>query len=207
MILGPEDLDQIRAAIMPKVVRVMVLQSAAIFVLVLGLIVSFYTAATKRPEVLAVTEAGRIIPLVPLDKPYVSDARIVGFADECIRSAFGHDFLNFRTTMAIARECFTTDGGRNFDSAIAPLLKDIQERRMVMAVTLQPAIIVNSTLRSGTVKTWVVQSKMTLFREGTKDRVAPVTYIVDLVVERVPLEDSVRGISVSQINVRPGSAV
>ncbi len=206
MILGPEDLDQIRAAIMPKVVRVMFFQSIAILVLVVGLIIAFYSAATKRPEVLAVTESGKIIPLVPLDKPYVSDARVVGFADECIRSAFGHDFLNFRSTMAVAKECFTAEGGRNFDAAIAPLLKDIQERRMVMAVTLQPAIIVNSMLRGGSVKTWVVQSKMTLFREGTKDRVAPVTYIVDLVVERVPLEDSARGISVSQINVRPGPA-
>lgn len=206
MILGPEDLDQIRAAIMPKVVRVMVAQAIAIVVMALGLILAFYSATTKRPEVLAVTEAGRIIPLVPLDKPYVSDARVVGFADECVRAAFGHDFLNFRTTMAGARQCFTTEGGRNFDEAISPLLKDIQERRMVMAVTLQPAIIVSSTVRSGRVKTWVVQTKMTLFREGTKDRVAPVTYIVDLVVERVPLEDSVRGISVSQINVRPGPA-
>lgn len=206
MILGPEDLDQIRAAIMPKVVRVMVAQTVAILVLAIGLILAFYSAATKRPEVLAVTETGRIIPLVPLDKPYVSDARIIGFADECIRAAFGHDFLNFRTTMAAARNCFTVDGGRNFDSAIAPLLSDIQERRMVMAATLQPAVIVSSTVRSGGVKTWVVQTKMTLFREGTKDRVAPVTYIVDLVIERVPLEDSVRGISVSQINVRPGAA-
>ena len=206
MILGPEDLDQIRAQIMPRVVRVMFFQSVAIAVLALGLIISFYMAAAKRPEVLAVTESGRIIPLVPLDKPYVSDARILGFADECIRAAFGHDFLNFRTTMAAAKECFTPEGGRNFDAAIAPLLKDIQTRRMVMAVTLQPAAIVQSTLRSGSVKTWVVQTKMTLFREGTKDRVAPVTYVVDLVVERVPLEDSVRGISVSQINVRPGTA-
>ncbi len=206
MILGPEDLDQIRAEIMPKFVRVMFFQSIAIAVLAVGLIVAFYMAASKRPEVLAVTEAGRIIPLVPLDKPYVSDARIVGFADECIRAAFGHDFLNFRATMAVAKECFTTEGGRNFDTAISPLLKDIQARRMVMAATLQPAIIVQSTVRSGNVKTWVVQTKMTLFREGTKDRVAPVTYIVDLVVERVPLEDSVRGISVSQINVRPGAA-
>lgn len=206
MILGPEDLDQIRAAIMPKVLRVLLFQSAAIVVLVVALAVSFYVAATKRPEVLAVTDTGRIIPLVPLDQPYVSDARIVGFADECVRAAFGHDFLNFRSTMASARECFTTSGGRSFEEAISPLLKDIQERRMVMAVTLQPAIIVSSAVRSGKVKTWVVQTKMTLFREGTKDRVAPVTYIVDLVVERVPLEDSVRGISVSQINVRPGAA-
>lgn len=205
MFLGPEDLDKIRAELIPKGVRVLVLLSIANVVLCIGLILSFYVAATKRPATFAITETGRIIPLVPLDKPYVSDARVVGFADECVRESFGHDFLNFRTTMANARECFTSGGSASFNAAIAPLLVDIQSRRLVMSATLQPAVVVKTSVQGDRVYTWVVQSKMTLFREGTKDRVAPATYVVDLVIERVPLEDSVRGIAVSQINVRPAA--
>lgn len=200
--MSPDDLHEIRAVILPKLIRTSFFLSVAIVVLALGLVLAIYLAATKKPQILAITETGRVIPLVPLDRAYVPDARVIGFADECVRSAFSHDFLNFRHTLGQARGCFTGSGGASFDAAIEPLIKDLEQRRMVMTSTLQPAVIVKTMTRSG-VYSWVVQTKMTLYREGTKERVNPAQYVVDIVVERVPLEESVRGIALSQINVRP----
>lgn len=202
---SPDELNQIRADVVPKLVRIVVLQSIAIGILTVVMGVALYVGITKPPQLLAITDTGRVIPLVPLDKPYVGDSRVVGFADECIRTAFSHDFLNFRQTLASASSCFTTDGSASFNTAIAPLIQDLESRRMVMTPTMQPAVVVRTFKRGGQVFSWVVQTKMTLNREGTRDRVIPTTYVVDLVVERVSLEESVRGIAVSQINVRPGS--
>ena len=203
MSYGPDDLNELRKLILPKLVRTATIQSAVIFLLVISQILTIYLAVTKAPQVISVTETGRVIPIVPLDKPYIGDARVIGFADECVRMAFSHDFLNFRASMGAVKGCFTGAGGTSFDKAIEPLIKDLEQRRMVMTPTLQPAVIAKTMERAG-VYTWVVQTKMTLFREGTKERVMPTTYVVDVIIERVPLEESVRGIAVSQINVRPG---
>lgn len=199
-----EDIEKIRKEVLPRLVKVMVIQSFAIGLLVIGMIFLGYLAATRKPIIHAITESGRIIPLVPLDQPYVGDPRIVGFSDECIRQAFSHDFLNFRASLSDSKRCFTSSGADGFDAAITPLIEDIKKRRLVMTATLEPAVIVKSYKSKG-VATWVVQTKMTLFREGTSERVPPASFVLDLVVERVPLEESVRGVGIAQINVRPGA--
>jgi intracellular multiplication protein IcmL len=198
-----EDIERIRKEVLPKLVRISVLQSIAILVMALILMFMCYALSVQKPIVHAVTESGKIIPLTPLDKPYVGDSRIISFADECIRQAFSHDFKNFRLTLAGAKKCFTNSGASGFDVAIEPLIDDLEKRRMIMSATLEPAVIVK-TATIGGVYTWVVQTRMTLFRDGTKERLAPAPYVVDLVIERVPLEDSVRGMGIAQLNVRPG---
>ena len=199
------DIEQIRREIVPKLVRSNLYLSIAVIVLAICMVVVGVLAVNKRPLTFGVTDTGRIIPLVPLDQPYLGDPRVIGFADECVRQAFSHDFQNFRMTMAGAKVCFTAPGARGFDAAIEPLLADIREKRMVMSVSLEPAVIVRVTKIRG-VHTWVVQTRMTLFREGTKERVTPTVFTVNLVIERTPLEASVRGIGIAQINVRPGGA-
>lgn len=199
------DLDQIRKEIIPKLVRTNVILSIAVVLLTVGMIALGVMSANKRPLTFGVTETGRIIPLVPLDQPYLGDARIVSFADECIRQAFSHDFRNFRMSVANAKGCFTSDGARGFEAAIEPLLADIQERRMVMSVSPEPPVVIRKATPGG-VHTWVVQTRMTLHRDGSRERIAPATFVVDLVLQRIPLEESVRGVGIAQINVRPGQA-
>lgn len=204
--MNPEtDLAAISKTLIPKLVRSNLVLTIAVAILSIAVFVLGYVGINKRPLTFGVSDTGRIIPLVPLDQPYVGDARIIGFADECVRQAFSHDFKNFRLTMSNAKDCFTVAGSRGFDEAIEPLIADIQEKRMVMSVSLEPAVVVRVAKPRG-VYTWVVQSKMTLFRDGTRERVVPTVFTVDLVIERVPLEESVRGIGIGQINVRPGSA-
>lgn len=199
------DLEQIRKEIIPKLVRTNVILSIAVACLTIGMIATAVMAANKRPLTFGVSDTGRIIPLVPLDQPYLGDPRIVSFAQECVGQAFSHDFRNYRRTVAEAKDCFTSSGARGFDAAIEPLLADIKERRMVMSVSTEPAAIVNTAKPKG-VFTWVVQTRVTIYRDGSKERMAPATYVVDLVLERIPLEESVRGVGIAQINVRPGSA-
>ncbi|MEJ8837591.1 DotI/IcmL family type IV secretion protein [Ramlibacter sp. AN1133] len=183
------------------------MQSITIVVLIILLGVSMVMGMAKRPQLLGITESGRVVPLVPLDKPYVSDSRVLGFADECTRQAFSHDFVNFRLTQAEAGQCFTASGAESFARAMAPLLEDLEQRRMVMSITpIAPPTVVRTFKRGGEVYSWAVQSVITLNREGTRERMTPTSYVVDLVIERVPLEESVRGISVAQINMRPGGA-
>lgn len=204
--MSPDELPRLQAEAMPKLIRVLT-ASIVLNVLLGALLIGAVTwAMMKKPLIIATTESGRIIPIVPLDQPYTSDARVVSFADECIRAALSHDFVNFRASMQAASECFTTGGSDSFYKAMDPLLADLQQRRMVMSVTpTRPPVIVKPFMRAG-VRSWQLQSVVTINREGTKERITPATYIVSMVVERVPLEESVRGISVAQIDLKPGTA-
>jgi intracellular multiplication protein IcmL len=204
--MSPEELPRLQADAAPRMARVIVAQSVAIVILIVLLGLSMAWGQFKKPLVIAATATGQIIPIVPLDKPYTSDARVVGFADECMREAFSHDFVNFRTSMTRASECFTTSGNESFFKAMEPIVQDLEQRRMVMSITVnRPPAIVKTFRRGGNVFSWEVQAVVTLNREGTRERMSPANYVVRMTVERVPLEDSPRGISVAQINVSPGS--
>lgn len=203
--MNDDEIAETRRLLMPKLVRLVVIQSVAIVVLLIGMVVLGYMAAKKQPLTFAVTATGSVIPLVPMNEPYLNDSRVIGFADECVRQAFSHDFKNFRQTVTAAKGCFTNTGSRGFDLQISPLIDDIQKRRMVMSVSLEPSVVMRKQ-EVGGVHTWVVQTRMTLYREGTKERVIPATYTVDLVIERVRLEESVRGVGIAQINVKPSSS-
>jgi len=85
---------------------------------------------------------GRVIPLVPLDQPYVTDSRVIGFVDECIRRSFGHDYENFRMTINDAKECYTPTGASEFEEAISSLIRDVINMNLVMSASLETTVVV-----------------------------------------------------------------
>lgn len=198
-----EELDQLRKEILPKLARTVFLQSVGLIVLTVVCASVVTLAVTRRPQILGVTDSGSVIPLVALDQAHVNDSRVVSFSAECLQAMFSHDFVNYRSTMNQASKCFTSEGAKSLYAALDPLLDDLSKRRLVMSSVVQPPTVVKKGVEGGVHK-WAVQTKMTLYREGTSEREQPRTLIVDLVVERVSLDESVRGVGLSKLNVRPG---
>lgn len=156
----------------------------------------------KKTESFAVSESGRVVPLIPLDQPYVNDARVTGFAEECLRTSFAHDFENYRLTMNSAKNCYTTVGAHNFEAAMEPLLNDVKNKNVVLSSSLEPTVVVKSYRLSGVVH-WETQTPMTLYRRGTREQLSPLKFLVTTLVQRVALDEHVRGISVRSINLKP----
>ncbi len=168
--------------------------------------VSLYAAFSKKPVVIASDDKGRVIPVVPLNKPYLNDSRVLGFAAECIRRAFSHDFLNYRLSVDEASRCFTSNGAQMYAVAMEGMLKELVASRMIMTAEVSPPVVVRGPIERNGRIVWQVQAKMRLHREGQKERLTPQEMIVDMDVVRVELEESVRGVAVSQFNVRPASS-
>lgn len=169
--------------------------------------VGIYMAVTKRPPVVAMTDAGRIVPVVALNKPYVTDSRVVAFAEECTRRAFAHDFVNYRSSVQAASQCFTSHGANMYTTAMESMLKELLDRRMVMSASVESPVIVKGPYERQGRAAWRVQTRMQLFRDGTKERMTPQAFIVEMEVVRVELEESTRGISVGEFNVKPASTL
>lgn len=188
--------------IVPRLLRAVTLLAASSLVLIFVIAMLGYFLATKRVEPVAITEGGRVVELVSLDKPYVNDARVAGFAEECLRASFAHDFENFRATMNTAKNCYTSEGARVFEEAMDPQLKDLTARRLVMTPSLEVTIVERKYVINGVVH-WVTKTPMTIHRRGTRENANPEKFLVTSVIRRVPNDENLRGIATDSINLRP----
>jgi len=175
---------------------------ASIFGLAIATLILVSFLATKRAVPVAVDATGRIIPVISLDQAHLPDNRILGFVDECLRRSFSHDFENFRITINEAKRCYTPTGAQEFEAAISPLIQEMRGMNAVLAVSLEASWVHRRFLRDG-IRVWEIQTPMTLHRRGTREAIAPTTFIVSTLVIRVPLEHDVRGIAIRTINLRP----
>lgn len=175
---------------------------AVLSVVVLGL--TFFLGS-KRVHPVAVDSSGRVIPMVSLDRSYVTDSRVLGFVDECLRRSFSHDYENFRMTINDAKNCYTPGGAEEFERAISSLIGDLTRLNLVMSVSLETSVVSSRYIRDG-IYVWETQTPMTLYRRGTRETLAPARFLVSSMVIRVPLEHDVRGIAIRAINVRPYSS-
>ena len=191
-----------RAALLPRMMRLTVALTAGVFLALAVAFAALALAFFRKPVAVGIDPSGRVVPLVTLDKPYVTDSRVVSFATECITRAFSHDFVNFRASVAESSSCFTPDGNREFVSAITPHIDELVRNRFVMSATMRPAVVLRAEQISG-VFTWSVETEMTLYREGTAARLTPTKYRVNMLVERVGLDQDPRGLAVSRFFVKP----
>jgi intracellular multiplication protein IcmL len=187
-----------------KLVRVTFLVAVIALVTSITSFVGVYLAFTKKPIVIAATDQGRIIEAVPLNKPYVTDSRVLSYAEECTRRSFSHDFVNFRMTLAEASRCFSSQGVKQYQESMDAMLKELREKRMIMSTSVDPPVVVTTAEIDGRA-TWVVQAKIKLFREGQRERVTPQSYVVTMRIIRVDLEENVRGIAINEFNAKPVS--
>lgn len=186
----------------PKLLQLLVLLSAALILSLIANVGLSVFVFKKKTEAFAVSESGRVVPLVPLDKPYVNDPRIVAFAEECLRGSFGHDYENYRMTMNTAKNCYTSEGARDFEAAMEPLLADLKTKNLVISSTLEPTAVERTYKLAGVVH-WETVTPMVLYRRGTRDALTPLRFRVTTVIQRVALDEQVRGISVRSINLKP----
>lgn len=188
--------------IVPRLLSIVVALALSVFLLLLIVAGTGYALTQKKVQGYAVSESGRVIPLVSLDKPYVTDARITGFVEECLRRSFAHDFENFRLTMAEAKGCYTPDGAESYEAAMGPLIMDIKSKSLVMSASLEPTVVTRLYAVNGIVH-WVTQTPMVLYRRGGRETLTPLRFVVESITQRIPLDHSVRGIALRTINLKP----
>lgn len=187
-----------------KLIRLCVILSLSTALAVPAAIIGIGSAMSKRVVVIGATDTGRFIPAVSLDKPYVNEPRVQAYAEECLRVSFSHDFRNFRRTLGDAQNCYTNSASELYATAMGPLIADLEKRRMVMTPVIdRPPVVIRAFLNARGIYTWDVQARLTLTREGTRERVPPTSYDVSMRINRAGIEESVRGILVSNIELKP----
>ena len=170
--------------------------------------ISIYTAVKSKIVAVAVDQKGVVIPVIPLTEPLLSESRVIGFVEECLRRSFSHDFLHFDKTIPQAQECYTDNAADQFVVSLQPYIKIMEDKRMVMSVTIPkpPRVVLIYTKRGSlsNVIHWDIEALIEVFFEGRSERIPSSRNIVQITVKRVPLEGTPRGVLIDKLSVGPG---
>jgi intracellular multiplication protein IcmL len=184
--------------------RVAVVQS---FIMV-GLIgAMFFVIHVHQPEnrYFATTEDGRLIPMVSLNQPNLSNPALMSWVAQAATEVMTFGFNDYRRRLQESSRFFTRRGWESFTSALqsARVLESIEENSQVITAAPRGAPVLQSEAEVRGQYQWIVQIPMVLsYQSGSKTRVD--NWIVTLVIVRVPRLESPNGVGIAQWIAVPG---
>ncbi len=127
-----------------------------IVIIVLAATVYFQVANRPTPQYFATTESGRIIPLVPLNQPNLSDKAVIQWASQAVLSVFTYNFMNYRQVFQTNRQYFTATGWQQFLSALSKSrnLDAVTSKKLVLSAVLSSAPVITREEVRGGKYTW-----------------------------------------------------
>lgn len=184
--------------------RVAIVQAIIIF----GLIGAMYFVIhVHQPEnrYFATTEDGRLIPMVPLNQPNLSTPALLSWAAQSVSETMSFSFSNYRRNLQESSRHFTRAGWESFSSALqqARIIESVEEyTQEVSAVPAGAPILTSEGLVGGQYQ-WIVQIPILLtYTSGAKKRNE--SWLVTLVIVRVPRLESPNGVGIAQWLAVPG---
>lgn len=189
-----------------KLVRINMIMSTALVVCFIATIFALKAATSSKVVAIATDARGNVVPVVPLNEQFLNEPRIVGFAEECVRRAFSHDFLHYAQTLVDAQPCFTPSAADKYAMAMQGFFKTMDDKRMNMAIVVRKPPAVLRVYEIGGVIHWDLQVDIDISFEGRNERIPPTRNRVDMTVRRMPLEAAPRGVAIDKFSVGPVTA-
>lgn len=183
-------------AAMEKLSRIAIWNAGVSMALILALAAIYIFR--PAPESFAVTPDGRIIKLIPLSEGVGQEA-ILDFVGRAVIASYSIDFLNWERQLGALAPMYTDSGYNAYMQAVTPFKERVVEGRYITAVGLvTPPLIIKSGIMGGITRYRIRMDIMISF-EGQAKRIAPQTWRIDLLVDRVPTSRNPLGIQISSI--------
>ncbi len=180
------------------------------FFILLALALSLFYIVTHppAPRYFAVSSDGRILPLISLNQPNLSNSAVLQWANQAASAAYSYNFVNYREALQQAGNYFTPEGKQTFFSAIKSsnnLQAVISKKLIVSAVATGVPVVLEQGLLAGRY-TWKVQIPMLVtFQSASQFSQQSVT-VTMLIVRVSPLE-SPAAIGIAQFIVSGGGGI
>ncbi|MEM6811367.1 MAG: type IVB secretion system apparatus protein IcmL/DotI [Pseudomonadota bacterium] len=176
--------------------------------IIVGLIAAmFFVINVHQPEnrYFATTEDGRLIPMVSLTQPNLSNPALMSWVAQASTEVMTFGFNDYRRRLQEASRNFTRRGWESFTTALqqARIIDTIEENSQVMSSAPRGAPVLQSEGVVNGQYQWVIQIPLVItFQSGSKVR--STEWIVTLVVVRVPRLESPNGVGIAQWIAIPG---
>lgn len=157
-----------------------------------------------KPVYFATDHVGRLIKLVPVTEPNMSNDQVIAWVIEAVQSAYSYDYVNYHAELQSAQKYFTNFGWTTYMSALTAsnnILALTQRKMIIQAkVVEQPKILIEGILSGA--YAWKLQMPMLVtywappFDDNSKFS-NPLT--VTVIVQRQPELQSYHGLGVVQM--------
>ncbi len=181
-----------------NMIRIVILQAIIILGLIFALTV-YMTTSKPADRYFATTADGRIMQLVPMDKPNMSTAALMSWVAQAATEVMTFGYHDYQRRLQQASRNFTQAGWASFSDALqkSRILESVQALQQV--VSAQPAaapVLLQQGVLNGKYR-WIVQMPLVVsYRAGQNSRTDRLT--LNLVVERVPSLENPSGVGIVQ---------
>ncbi|HBH25894.1 MAG TPA: type IV secretion protein IcmL [Rhodospirillaceae bacterium] len=178
-------------------------QGVALLLLVVALAT---VALTKKTQDIyfATTQDGRLIRMMPLNEPNLSDAALLSWAAQAASEAltFGHN--DYRRRLQEAQRHFTKAGWDSFTKGLeaSDLIPRLEANNQVLTTVPSQAPMIESQGPMNGMYTWVVQIPVVLTYQSGNIR-DPHRYTLRVVIVRVPELESPYGVGIQKFVYDP----
>lgn len=176
---------------------------AVLMILALLGVIYYQVTHPSSYQYFATTDDGKILPILPLSQPNMSDDDVLVWANNAAVAAYTYNYVNFRQELQAASEFFTPAGWRKFVRALQDSnnLDAVRIKRLI--VTAQPtgAPVLVSKGVSGGVFVWRIQVPL-LVTYINPPQFAQQSILVSMLISRIPNLNSAQGIGIAQFVAR-----
>lgn len=173
-------------------------EGIAILALVSTLIL-FMIVTEPQNRYFATTSDGRLIPMVALSQPNLSDAALLSWVAQATTETMTFGFHDYRARLQENSKYFTRRGWESFTSALqaSRVIEAVETRQQVVSAVPSSAPIIISEGVVGGQYRWIIEMPLVVtYKSGSSSR--PDSMQVRLMVVRVPTLDNPSGVGIEQ---------
>lgn len=181
-----------------NMLRLVVLQG----LIIVGLIgAMYYVVHVNQKEYIyhATTEDGRLVPMVPLNSPNLSDSALTSWMAQAATEVMTFGFNDYRPRLQEASRNFTRRGWESFTLALqrSRIIEMVEANQQIATAAPQGApVILNQRNVAGQYQ-WTVQMPMIVtYQSGSARRTD--SLLVTAIIVRVPRLESPNGVGIEQ---------
>lgn len=173
----------------------------------LAFILNYLIMYPPAPRYFPVGVNGHIVPLIPLDKPNLSDGTILQWASQAATASFSYSYVDYRDELQASSGFFTGNGWGQFINALASSnnLEAVKNKRMVVSAQLtNPPTILTKGMSNGSYGfyTWRVEVPVLVTYQNDTEYTQQYD-MVNLLITRVSILNAPSGVGIDQLVVSP----
>ncbi len=178
-----------------------------IAIIVIGIMISvlFYiTRNSTHPLYFATDNVGRLIKIVPVSQPNMSDDDVIAWVIEAVQAAYSYDYVNYRAQLQSAQKYFTEYGWNNYMAALKASnnLVALTQTKLVFDahVVEKPVVIKRGIIPSMNTFAWRIQMPLLIsYKKPPYADSINNSIFVTVVVRRQPILQSYKGLGIVQM--------
>lgn len=160
------------------------------------------------PTFFAATSDLRLAPMIPLDRPVLSQQGLLTWASNTITEAMSLDFLEWRKKLEDLRPNFSSGAYTSFLSSLqsSGILDLIRDKRLsASAITTQAPVIIASGMVSGKA-TWRIEFPLLVSYESSIGVENTQHLLATVLVSRASTAKTPRGVVIEQVVLKRGTS-